>query len=659
MIESPTRARLEFQADTARVLHLMVHSMYTQKEIFLRELISNASDALNRLRFEGLTHSDWLTSAPLEIRLEVDRRARTLTVRDNGIGMREDDVREYLGTIARSMSHAVSDDPGQGAVSRPASIGQFGVGFYSSFMVADRVALVTRHPSEPDGVIWECAADSDHYTMEPAPHAERGTAVTLFLKAPDEDGGLEDYSDRWVLTRLVKRHSDFIAYPITVRELEPPAPLPGEPEETMPPIDAPLNSMKPIWTRPAADVSDNEYDEFYKHVAHDWKSPSLRFSFRAEGRYEYHALLFVPAEASPDLYYHAAPGGLQLYAQRVLVMEHCDDLLPRYLRFLKGIVDSADLPLHISRQMLQEQQQIARIRKWLTRKVLDAFADLQERDRARYLALWTQFGRAIKEGVGTDYDNRERLIPMLLFESSHDAASLTTLAEYVKRMKEDQREIYHLTGASRAVIEHSPHLEAVREKGYEVLYLVDPVDELVVQSVTELGGKPLRSVLKGKLALGGEEEQRAREQDLEEATTRFAPLLEAFRGILHANVRAVRLSPRLVDAPVCLAGEHADDSPRVEQLLLRGKGGGPRQRRVLELNPRHPIVRNLLAHAAPGTPTPLIEQCAHLLYGQALLAEGSELTDHVGFTRVLTGLMTDRLAANGAPGDEPGSPGAS
>lgn len=638
MITSPIPERVEFKADTARLLRLMVHSLYTQKEIFLRELISNASDALNRFHFEALIHPQWTTNDPLAIRLEVDRHARTLTIADNGIGMRRDEIDEYLGTIARSMTETLLDRPRDHESSAWSQqlIGQFGVGFYSSFMVADRVVVLTRRPDEPDGVRWECHADSSQYTVEAVDKPDRGTAVTLFLKAADPDAGLEDFADPWVLRRLVKHHSDFIVFPIGLRELN----ADGASDDP-----APLNSMKPIWTRPAADVSDDDYHEFYKHVSHDRRDPLLRLAFKAEGRSEYQALLFVPAEAPADLYYHAAPFGLQLYARRVMVMERCEELLPRYLRFIRGIVDAADLPLHISRQMLQENRHIAQIRKWLTRKVLDALADLQEKDFGRYLVFWQQFGRALKEAIGVDREQHDRLVARLLFESSHDAEALTTLADYVARMKSDQTEIYYLTGESRAVIQSSPHLEAFRQRRYEVLYLTDPVDELVVESLREFDGRRLRSASKGTPSLGSDEERQTRAAELEEATKQFTTLLEALQRALDADVRAVRLSPRLVDAPACLTSEEFDYSPRLETLLLKGKGGGPRQRRMLELNPHHPIVTQLQARVAEQADTPLFEQCARLLHGYALLAEGSALTDHVAFTRALTDVMTDRLTS--------------
>jgi molecular chaperone HtpG len=636
-----SREQLTFQADTARLLHLMVHSLYTSKEIFLRELISNASDALDRLRLEAFAHPEWDTSGAPRIVIDVDRDARTLTVSDNGIGMRRADVIAYLGTIASSLTREMRErETTQGAE----LIGQFGVGFYSSFMVADRVVVITRHPDEPEGVRWECAADSSEYTIESVEAPPRGTSITLFLMPVSRDAGLEDFTDRWVLTRLVKRHSDFIAYPILLNERPREAPQPDD-AASEPPVDAsrPLNSMKPIWTRPTSEVSTEEYHEFYKHLTHDWREPWHHLLIKAEGRIEYQALLFIPSEAPSDLYYHAAKSGLELYARRVLIMEHCQELLPGYLRFLKGIVDSADLPLHISRQMLQQNQHVTQIRKWLTRKTLDMLADLHTKEPARYLEFWKQFGRVLKEGIGTDRENHDRLVPRLLFASSHapadDADALTTLAGYVARMKPDQPEIYYLTGESRTVVEHMPQLEAFREKGYEVLYLTDPVDELVVQSLTTFDGKPLRSAQTTNVSMGDEEERRTRDAELEAATQEFAPLLEALQKALDADVRTVKLSPRLVNAAACLVHDDFDYSPQLERLLLKGKGGGPKRRRILEVNPRHAIIQQLRTRLDESA---TIERFARLLLGYALLAEGSELTDHLGFTEALAAMMADQ-----------------
>ncbi len=591
-----------FQAETKQLLELLIHSLYTNKDIFLRELISNASDALDRLRFESLTQPDLLADDDTqEIRLEVDKVARTLTIHDTGIGMSRDDIITNIGTIAKSGTRALLDQIKQEGKTDEflgELIGRFGVGFYSSFMVADRVTLVTLQAGEDTATQWESTGDGE-YTLAPAARDQRGTSITLHLKPADPEGGIEDYTDSWVLSRIVKRHSDFISYPIKHKETreeveqdEHGMPKPDG-EKTIVIEDKTLNSMKPIWTRAPSEVTEDEYNEFYKHVSHDWDAPLKTMSFRAEGRFEFQCLVYIPSRAPFDLYYHTAAYGLQLYAQRVMIMERCEDLVPRYLRFLKGVVDSADLPLNISRQRLQQDRHLTQIRSWLVRRVLDTISTIQQEDEEAYVKFWQQFGRTLKEGVGIDHDHKDTLVSLLLFPSSHDLEKLTTLKDYVERMPETQREIYYLTGESRHVVEHSPHLEAFKAKGYEVLYLVEPVDELVVQSLTEFEGKKLQSVGKGTVQLGSEEEKEQAEKELQEQSEGYSSLLELLQQKLDDQVKEVRLSTRLTDSPVCLVGAEHDYSPQLERLLRQGQVDTPTQRRIMELNPTHPVLAKL------------------------------------------------------------------
>jgi molecular chaperone HtpG len=643
--------RHQFQAETKQLLDLMIHSLYTHKEIFLRELISNASDALDRLRFEALTAPELLgEDFEPRILLETDPEARTLTVSDNGIGMSRDEVVANIGTIARSGTRELRERMAEGASGETlaALIGQFGVGFYSSFMVADRVTLETRRAGEDAATRWESTGDGQ-YTLTAADKPGRGTSITLHLKAPDPESGVEDYTDRWVLARIVRRHSDFVSYPIVYRgerdELDSGPMGKQEAEADAPPVveEKVLNSMKPIWNRPASEVTEEEYREFYKHISHELTEPMHYMTARAEGVFEYKALLFIPGRAPHDLYYHTSDTGLRLYAKGVLIMERCPDLLPHYLRFLKGVVDSADIPLNISRQMLQQDRQVAQIRKWLTKKTLDVLQGIFDSDNEKYLKFWAQFGRAFKEGVSSDYDSRERILPLVLFESSADPERLTTLKDYVGRMKEGQQEIFYLTGESRRVVENSPHLEAVREKGFEVLYLVDPVDELVVQTLTEYEGKRLKSVGKGAFNLADEGE--ASQQELREKQEQAADMLKAIQQHLDEYIKDVRLTSRLTTSPVCLVGSDLDYSPHMERLLMKGKGGGPRQRRIMELNPAHEIFLKFQKHyeAGEGARDALVGKYADLLLGYALLAEGSELPDPVRFNNSLAELMTQSL----------------
>jgi molecular chaperone HtpG len=639
---------LQFQAETKQLLDLMIHSLYSNKEIFLRELISNASDALDRLRFEALTRPELLAGdEDLKIRIEADRELRTLTIHDNGIGMNREEVITNIGTIAKSGTRELVERLKQGESKESIAelIGQFGVGFYSSFMAAEKVILVTRRAGESPATRWESTGDGT-YTIEETEKPGRGTSITLYLKPEDKENGLDDFSDRWVISRIVRRYSDFVGYPIVLKaEKDPEIEDLAKEKETgekvkMPMEEKVLNSMRPIWTRPQAEVTQDEYKDFYRHISHDWTEPLKVIPYRAEGRIEYQALLFIPSQAPYDLFYVASKPGLHLYVKRVQIMESCEDLLPRYLRFVKGVVDSPDLALNVSREMLQQDRHITLIRKGLTKKLLDTFSEMKEKEHDTYLKFWAEFGRAIKEGVSADYENKERLLELLLFHSSHDPEKLTTLKDYVSRMKEDQKEIFYLTGESREQVENSPHLEAFKEKGIEVLYLVDTVDELLTQSLHEYDGKRLKDVGKGTVNLGGEEEKKKTEEELKAKEEELKPLLDLLQKKLDANVKQVRLTNRLTASPVCLVGAEHDYSPQLEKLLQKGKGGGPKQRRIMELNPHHAILAKLRERYEANQEDPVLDDYAHLLFGYGLIAEGGELPDPVRFNRAVADLLT-------------------
>lgn len=640
MATAPTVESFQFQAETTQLLNLMIHSLYTQREIFLRELISNASDALDRLRFEALTNTDLAPSDhKYEVRLKPDLAVRTLTITDTGIGMSRQELIEHIGTIARSGTQELRRrmKESQSPEKLAEMIGQFGVGFYSAFMVADKVTIITRRAGESSAHRWESAGDGN-YTLADAEKSGSGTDITLHLKQPDAENGIEDYTDRWKLSMIVHKYSDFIAYPI-IYEGPPQEPGEEDKEKELKIETKTLNSMKPIWTRSRSEVSDSDYNEFYKHLSNDWTDPLKVLPMKAEGTFEYEALLFIPAKAPYDLFYHASESGLRLYARRVMVMEKCEDLLPRYLRFIKGVVDSSDLPLNISRQRLQQDRHITQIRKWLTRKLLDVFAEMKEKENEQYLKFWAEFGRAIKEGVSSDYDNKEKLLPLLIFESSHDPKELTTLKAYVERMKPDQTEIFYLTAESRKVAENSPHLEAPKEKGYEVLYLTEPVDELLVQSVYEFEGKRLKSITKGKFNLGTEEEKKQREEQLKKKEEDYKSFLEASQKKLDEYVKQIRLSNRLVGSPACLVTEEHEYSPHMERLLQKGKGGGPKQRRIMELNADHPLVAQLYERFKSNAEDPAVGNSMEILFELALLAEGSEVADPVRLNQLTLDLL--------------------
>ena len=643
--------QFQFQAETKKLLGLMINSLYTDKEIFLRELISNSSDAIDRLRFESLTNPELLPgNEKFEIRIETNLSSRTLTLSDNGLGMTRDEVIKNIGTIARSgteeLRNRMNDSPPGEVLSE--MIGKFGVGFYSVFMVADKVVLITRRAGEKSATLWESTGDG-HYTLSECERATHGASVTLHLKPFDTENGIEDFTDKWIIARIVKKYSDFVNYPIIFKEsreeveinVDGTTKIEGEQAITV--EDKALNSMRPLWTRPQAEVSESEYAEFYKRISHDWDEPFETILLKAEGRFERQALLFIPSKTPEDLYYHAADHGLRLYAKRVMIMERCANLLPRYLRFIKGVVDSADLPLNISRQMLQQDRHITLIRKWLTKKVLDRLAELFGTRHERYVQFWKRFGRALKEGVGEDYDNKDKIVALLMFETSDGPGKLTTLQGYVERMKEGQEDIFYFTGESRNVIENSPHLEAFKEKGYEVLFLTDPVDELLVQSLTEFQGRKLKSGGKGVVWFGSREEKELAEKEIKQKEEACSKLLGHFQEILDKDVKQVRLSNRLTTSPACLVGNEMDYSPQLERLLQKGKGGGAKQRRILELNPKHPIFIKMHDHFGSGADNNWLNDYAELLLGHAFIAEGAELPDPIRFNKLVADLMARTL----------------
>jgi molecular chaperone HtpG len=564
--------------------------------------------------------------------------------------MNREEVMASIGTIAKSGTRELREKikEGQSIEVLSALIGQFGVGFYSCFMVADKVSLVTRRAGEETAVEWTSTGDG-YYNLAKAERDGHGTSITLFLKPVDAENGIEDFTNKWVLSRIVRKHSDFVSYPIILeserQEMENEAlGIPkSDGETTIIHEEKVLNSMKPIWTRPQSEVTQSEYDEFYSHLSQDRTVPLKTIPLKAEGTFEYETLLFIPSTAPYDLFYHAAEFGMRLYAKRVMVMEKCEELLPRYLRFIKGIVDSADLPLNISRQTLQQDRHISVIRKWITKKILSALQEICKKEPDQYLLFWNQFGRALKEGVSSDSENKDTIVSLLLFETSHDEEQLSTLKQYTERMKDEQKAIFYITGASRSVVENSPHLEAFKGKGYEILYLTDPVDELLVQSLTEYEGKKLSSVAKGTAKIGDEEERNRVEQELKQKEEEFTGLLTFLQKKLDTHVKQVRLTNRLTNSPVCLVGSEIDYSPQLERLLQKGKGGGPKQRRIMELNPTHPILIKMHNQFRQDAENQTLGDFAELLLGYALIAEGSELIDAVRFNRLVIDLIEQAL----------------
>ncbi|KZS58731.1 molecular chaperone HtpG [Mycobacterium ostraviense] len=638
--------QLEFQAEARQLLDLMVHSVYSNKDSFLRELISNASDALDKMRIEALRNKDLeVDTSDLHIQIEADKGARTLTVRDNGIGMTRAEVVDLIGTLAKSGTAELRAQlrEAKDALASEELIGQFGIGFYSSFMVADKVELLTRKAGESEATRWESSGDGT-YTIESVDASTagvpQGTSVTLHLKPEDAENDLFDYTSEWKIRSLVKKYSDFIAWPIRmeVEKRTPPAADEEGGEETVTVETETLNSMKALWARPKEEVSAEEYQEFYKHIAHAWDDPLEVIAMKAEGTFEYQALLFIPKHAPFDLFNRDASFGIQLYVKRVFIMGDCDQLMPEYLRFVKGVVDAQDMSLNVSREILQQDRQIKAIRRRLTRKVLATIKDLQTERPEDYRTFWTQFGKVVKEGLLSDFDNRETLLQISSFASTHSEEEATTLAEYVSRMKEGQEQIFYATGESRQQILKSPHLEAFKAKGYEVLLLTDPVDEVWVGVVSEFDGKPLQSVAKGEVDLDSAEDQS--EAEREEQQKEFADLLTWLKETLSEHVKEVRLSTRLTESPACLITDAFGITPALARIYRASGQEVPVGKRILELNPNHPLVTGLRQAHQDRSDDPSLPETAELLYGTALLAEGGTPEDPARFAELLANRLT-------------------
>jgi molecular chaperone HtpG len=637
--------QLEFQAEARQLLDLLVHSVYSHKDSFLRELISNASDALDKLRLEAFRNKDLdVDTSDLHIEIEADKDARTLTVRDNGIGMTREEVVDLIGTLAKSGTAELRQQLRE-AKNEAASeelIGQFGIGFYSTFMVADKIELLTRKAGESAATRWASSGEGT-YTIESVDNAPQGTSVRLHLKPEDPEDELHDYTSEPKIRALVKQYSDFIAWPIRM-DVERRTAASEEGGEDVVTIETEtVNSMKALWARPKDEVSDEEYTEFYKHIAHAWDDPLEVIAMKAEGTFEYQALLFIPSHAPFDLFTQDSKIGVQLYVKRVFIMSDCDQLMPQYLRFVKGVVDAQDMSLNVSREILQQDRQVTAIRRRLTKKVLSTIKEMQSERQADYRTFWTQFGRVLKEGLLSDFENQDTLLGVSSFASTHSDEEPTTLAEYVARMKNGQKQIFYATGESRELLLKSPHLEAFKAKGYEVLLLTDPVDEVWVGSVTEFDGNPLQSVAKGEVDLDSEDEKTAHQAERQEQERDFADLLTWLKETLGDHVKEVRLSTRLTESPACLITDTFGMTPALARMYRASGQAVPVGKRILELNPDHPLIAGLRqAQKAGGDDAQMcrLVETAELLYGTALLAEGGALEDPARFA----GLLADRLA---------------
>lgn len=616
---------LSFATETRQLLKLMIHSLYSNREIFLRELISNASDALDKLRFEGYREPALLDGGgELHIEVECDPQAHTVTVRDNGIGMSREEVIANIGTIARSGTAEFLQSLQAEQTQDARLIGQFGVGFYSAFIVADRVTLTTRRADCPDGegVRWQSAGEGD-YTLETV-GAPRGTEIVLHLR---EDA--HEFADPWRLKSIIRTYSDHITFPVQM-PAEPASDDEAAPEADSQPAWETVNQATALWARPRSEIGQDEYDAFYKQLSYDIEPPLAQLHSRIEGTHEYTALLFVPAREPFDLWDRERRHGVRLYVKRVFIMDDAAHLLPAYLRFVRGVIDADDLPLNVSREILQGSKVVDSIRAGCTRRVLGLLEDMAREDTEKYNRFWCLFGRVLKEGVVEDHGNRERIAGLLRFASTREASSTVSLADYVARMKDGQQAIYYLTADSVAAAAASPHLEGLRARGVEVLLLGDRIDEWLVNSLPNFDGKPLQSAADGDLdleAFGPVESEQPPVTDADWAST-----VSALQAALKETVESVRLSERLTESPACLVAGKEAMSGTLERLLKSAGQDVPDNKRVLEINPRHPLLARVKDSAQ-------IDDWAQLLYDQALLAEGGQLEQPAQFVQRLNRLL--------------------
>ena len=635
-----TTQQMEFKTEIKQLLDLMIHSLYSHKEIFLREIISNASDAIDKARYESLTNSNILEGEKdWKIKITADIEKGTLMVSDNGMGMTYDEVIGELGTIARSGTKEFLEFiKEKKSLDDPELIGQFGVGFYSSFMVADRVTVISRKAGtgNSNGVKWESSGEGS-YTVEETEKSGKGTDVILHLREADKK-----YLQEWEIRDVVKRYSDFIEHPITmdVEREEESKIKKGEKVKLV--EEETLNSMKAIWLKNRPDISETEYNEFYKHVSHDFSDPAKVIHYRAEGTSEFTSLLYIPSLRPPDIFYKEYKVGPMLYVKRVKIMDHCEDLIPPYLRFIRGVVDSSDLPLNVSREILQNNRQIDTIKNSITKKVMDALRDMKQNEYEKYLQFYKEFGRVLKEGIHYDFSKKESIAELLLFQSTKtEEDTYTTLMEYVEGMKDGQDKVYFITGATLEEALRSPYLEAFKEKDYEVLIMLDDIDDFIMGGL-EYKDKKFMSVVKGEITLDKKEDK-----EKDEAVKKYRKLLDFLKGDLKDNVKDVRLSGRLKDSPCCLVSEETDMDPQMEKLLKSMGQDIPEIKRTLEINPEHPVFEAMNALFEQDSKDKRLHEYSHLLYGQALLLEGSKPEDPSVFAKYVSKLMLENLKKSG------------
>lgn len=629
---------LGFQAEVKQLLQLMIHSLYSNKEIFLRELISNASDASDKLRFEAINNAAlYEDDAELSIKVSFDKAARTITISDNGIGMSKEDAIAHLGTIAKSGTKEFFGKLSGDQQKDAAMIGQFGVGFYSGFIVADRITVESRRAGLPasEGVRWESEGSGD-FSVETIAKANRGTDIILHLRE-----GEDEFLSAWKLKSVIRTYSDHISLPIKMQKEEWDA---EKKEQVLRDELETVNQASALWARSKSDITAEQYDEFYKHISHDFSAPLAHTHNRVEGRSDYTQLLYIPARAPFDLWDRNKRGGIKLYVKRVFIMDDAEQLMPVYLRFVKGVIDSNDLPLNVSREILQESRDIKAIRDGSTKRVLGMLEDLANADgddaqekKDKYATFWKEFGQVLKEGIGEDATNKDRIAKLLRFASTHNDndAQNVSLADYLSRAKEGQDKIYYVTAESYATAKNSPHLEIFRKKGVEVLLLTDRVDEWMLSFLTEFEGKELASVAKGGLDLGKLEDEAEKKQH-EETETEFKDLVEKMKAALADKAKDVRVTFRLTDSPACLVADEHDLSGNLARMLKAAGQAAPESKPILEVNPDHPLVQKLKYEEAK------FSDWSHILFDQALLAEGGTLSDPSSFVKRLNEMLLSK-----------------
>lgn len=621
---------LGFQTEVKQLLHLMIHSLYSNPEIFLRELISNSSDAADKLRFAALAKPELLQNDPdLKIHIDIDKQQNTITISDNGIGMSREEVISQLGTIAKSGTREFLQTLSGDQAKDAKLIGQFGVGFYSSFIVADEVTVLTRRAdlNSDQAVIWKSKGEGD-YTIENAEKANRGTIVTLHIRKEQQE-----YLDSWRLRNIITKYSDHIALPILMKK----QPIPGadEKEEDVNEYET-VNRAKALWTVDKKEISDEEYHEFYKHISHDYDDPAAWSHYKVEGNLQYTALLFIPKHAPFDLWHRDHTRGLKLYVQRVFIMDDAEQFLPQYLRFIKGIIDTNDLPLNISREILQSSKTVDSLKKGCVNKILSLFESMAKDEPEKYADFWKVFGQVLKEGPAEDFSNKDRLAKLLMFSSTLNDSETqnVTFDAYIERMKQGQDKIYYVTAESFAAAKNSPHLEIFRKKGVEVILLYDRVDEWLVSNLTEYAGKKLVSVAKGDLDLGDLEDEKAKEEH-KKAETEYTDVVSRVKNILKDRVEDVRVTHRLTDSPTCIVAPEYGMSGQLQRILEQAGQQVPDSKPVFEINPEHPMITKLKNEVDEDR----FAEWTKILFDQAILAEGGKLPDPAQFVKRLNKML--------------------